>query len=352
MTEPESIAGLDRDDLVAMLKDAGAKSYRADQVLEWLYRRGARSFDEMTNLPVSLREKLAAGLPLFSTRVASDESSRDGTRKFLVELADGHSIETVMIPKSNWRTVCVSTQVGCPVGCVFCASGSAGLVRNLGTGEIVEQLLHASHGLSDEESLSHVVFMGVGEGLLNFDALAKAIGIINAPWGMNIGARRMTVSTVGIRNTIEKLAELGLQVNLAVSLHAPNNKLRGQFIRHGQLLGVDELVSEAEDYFLATGRETTYEYVLLGGVNDSPELAEELAGKIKLSHASVNLIVYNEVEGAGFTSPTDEAVKLFRQTLERRGINVTTRARRGRDVEAACGQLRADALKRDDNGRS
>lgn len=350
MTALESIAGLDRDELVAMLKNAGAKSYRADQVFEWLYRRGATSFDEMANLPRSLREKLAGGLPLFSTKVASEDTSRDGTRKLLVELADGHSIETVMIPRSNRRTVCVSMQVGCPVRCVFCASGSAGLVRNLSTGEIVEQVLHASHGLGDEESLSHVVFMGVGEGLLNFDAFAKAISIINAPWGMNIGARRMTVSTVGMRNTIEKLAGLGLQVNLAVSLHAPNNKLRSQLIPHGQLLGVDELISQAEDYFLATGRETTYEYVLLGGVNDSPELAEELAKRIKLCHASVNLIGYNEVEGAGFISSTDEAEKLFRQTLERRGINVTTRARRGRDVEAACGQLRADALKKDDNG--
>jgi len=345
-----ALGGLDRDELVRLLAKTGEPAYRADQVLQWFYGRRALSFDEMSNLPSSLRARLAGQVRLFSTRVAETRTDLDGTVKLVVALADGHSIESVMIPEGARRTGCLSTQVGCPVRCRFCASGAHGLERNLDAAEIVEQALHLVSTLPADEHLTHLVFMGIGEGLLNLQSLVKAIRILNAPWGVHLGARRMTVSTVGIPGAVSALARVGLQVNLAISLHAPNDGLRARLIPYKGLARVDDLIDAAEDFYLATGREATFEYVLLAGLNDSPELARELARKIKPCHATVNLIPYNEVEGAPFSTPSAEAVKTFRRTLEEGKVHVTMRRRHGTPIAGACGQLRLDVLKRHTDG--
>ena len=346
------VAGLDREELVAVLKVLGEKPYRADQVLRWVHVRRAASFETMTNLAAALRAKLAATLTVCSSDVASRVADEDGTIKLAVRLDDGHTIEAVMIPAGERRTACVSTQVGCPVGCRFCASGSKGLARNLTTAEIVEQVLHLARTCGEEEHLTHLVFMGIGEGLLNFEALAKAMRILNAPWGMHLGARRMTVSTVGVRGGIAKLAALDMQVTLAISLHAPSDALRRQLIPFAKLLSIRDVIDEATDYFEATGRDVTFEYVLLAGVNDSPKQAEALARLVKPCHARVNLIPYNEVTGVAFSRPTREAVRTFRDVLVKGGVRVTRRRRRGSGANAACGQLRRDAMENDAHGRS
>ncbi len=342
MTERAALAGLERDELAELLSGLKEPAYRADQVLDCFYKRRAESFDAMTNLPSALRDKLGRALRLSTSEVADVREDSDGTTKYVVRLADGHTIETVLIPEGPRRTACLSAQVGCPVGCLFCASGARGVARNLEAAEIVEQALHVARRLDRDDRLTHLVFMGVGEPLLNLPRLMKAIRILNAPWGLGIGARRMTVSTVGIPGTIDRLIQSGLQINLAISLHAPTDELRAKLIPHKSLMRVEDLMNAAEDYYELTGREATFEYVLLAGVNDSPDDSKALAKKIKACHATVNLIPYNEVEGSPFKSPARKAVGDFRSALEARGIKVTQRKRHGSGVHAACGQLRLD----------
>jgi 23S rRNA (adenine2503-C2)-methyltransferase len=342
MSGPRALAGLEREELVALLAELDAPAWRADQILSWFYARRVDSFDAMTNIPAALRAKLPERLALFTSGAEETVADPDGTTKLGIRLADAHTIEAVMIPEDTRRTGCVSTQVGCPIGCLFCASGAKGFARNLETHEIVEQVVHLERLLAAKGRLTHLVFMGIGEGMLNLPRLIKAIRVVNAPWGLNIGARRMTVSTVGVPNTIGKLARSGIQVNLAVSLHAPTDALRAKLIPRKTILKVDELIDEAEDYYEATGREVTYEYVLLAGMNDSFEIAEELAEKIKPCHASVNLIPYNETPGSAFRRPGPDAVKHFHTVLKRAGVPATVRRRRGSRVHAACGQLRLD----------
>ena len=351
MSDLRPLAEFDNHELAELVMALGERAYRAEQILDWFYNKRAAWFDEMTNLPAELRRELSERVSPFTTLVTHTETDRDGTVKLVVNLTDGHRVESVMIPERKRRTGCISTQVGCPVGCVFCASGAKGLERNLQTAEIVEQALHLEHALPADEHLTHLVFMGIGEGLLNFARLAKAIHILNAPWGLHIGARRMTVSTVGIPGTIGKLEQFPLQISLAISLHAPTDRLRAQLIPYRNLLTVNQLIDEAEDFYQATGREVTFEYVLLAGVNDSAELAQELAKKVKPCHARVNLIPYNEVAGAGFSTPSKEGVREFRDVLKKHGVRVTARRRRGIGVNAACGQLRIDATERDDHDR-
>jgi 23S rRNA (adenine2503-C2)-methyltransferase len=304
----------------------------------------------MTNLSTDLRRRLADELTLFTTDVAEEDRADDDTVKLVLRLADGHTIEAVMIPDRKRRTGCLSTQVGCPVGCQFCASGAAGLARNLSAAEIVEEALHLERVLAEGERLTHLVFMGIGEALLNFDNVARAIETLNAPWGLNIGARRMTVSTVGVRGTIGQLASLGLQVNLAISLHAPDDALRARLIPYGPLMSVRELVEAAADYREATGRDVTFEYVLLAGVNDTAEQAEALAKVAKSCHAAVNLIPYNQVAGGRFKRPARQVVSRFQNTLNHRRVIATVRRSRGSVRASACGQLRLDALKKEADG--
>lgn len=344
MNDLRPLAQLDLHELVEIVIALGEPQYRAEQIMDWFYTKRAGWFDEMTNLPAGLRGKLAETFATFTTVVTHTEQADDATVKLVVSLSDGHRIESVMIPVHKRRTGCISTQVGCPVGCVFCASGTRGCERNLEVAEIVEQVLHLVHALPAGEHLTHLVFMGIGEGLLNFDRLTQAIRILNAPWGLHIGARRMTVSTVGIPGTISKLAQFPLQVNLAISLHAPTDEIRRRLVPYANLLSVDGLMDEAEDFYQATGREVTFEYVLLAGINDSPELAEHLAKRAKPCHATVNLIPYNEVSGTGFSAPSAAMVTAFRGILRNRGVRVTARRTRGTGVDAACGQLRLDAV--------
>ena len=345
-----ALAGLDREELVAAFAALELPAYRADQVLDWFYKRRADSYDLMTNLPSALREKLPGSVRLYSSRVSDASEDADGTTKFVVRLHDGHTIETVLIPQRPRLTACLSAQVGCPVRCRFCASGAKGVARNLETAEIVEQALHVTRRLDREDRLTHLVFMGVGEPLLNLPRLLKAIRILNAPWGLNVGARRMTVSTVGVPATIDKLIAAGIQVNLAISLHGPTDEMRAKLIPYARLMRVDDLMNAAEDYYEFTGREPTFEYVLLAGVNDTPEVAKVLAKTVKPVHATVNLIPYNEVvlargEKSEFKTPSMKSVKEFRFALESRGVNVTLRRRHGTGVHAACGQLRLDGMK-------
>ncbi len=343
MSTPIALAGLERDEVLQALAPLGQPAYRADQVLEWYYKRRADSFNLMTNIPGALREKLPDFIALSSSEVADAREDADGTTKLAIRLHDGHTVETVLIPERPRLTACLSTQVGCPVGCAFCASGARGVERNLETAEIVEQAMHVERRLDRDDRITHIVFMGIGEGLLNLPRLLKAVHILNAPWGLNIGARRMTVSTVGIPGTVEKLIASGLQISLAISLHAPTDELRAKLIRHKTLMSVEDLMNAAEDYYEYTGREPTFEYVLLAGVNDSADMAKALAKRLKSVHATVNLIPYNEVEGSGFKRPSMNIVKDFRRALETRGVNVTLRRRHGEGVRAACGQLRLDS---------
>lgn len=341
------VVGALRDELAAFLAGYGQPAYRADQVLRWVYRRSAADFGEMTDLPKGLRCILAQHAVLFTSRVAQVLESRDGTCKLLVALGDGAAVESVVIPEGKRRTVCVSTQVGCPIGCAFCASGMGGFQRNLAAGEIVEQVLHAAHLLRDAHpkgkvlsgsSLTNIVVMGMGEPLMNYEALVRALRILTAPWGLALSPRRITVSTVGLPSRIRQLAAEGPGVNLAVSLHAADDLTRERLVPHAQPLR--EVVAAARDYLRQTGREVTFEYVLVKGVNDSAADARGLAELVGRENILVNLLPLNRVEGLAYDEPPASRVERFAAELRRRGVRAQVRRRRGDDIAGACGQLR------------
>ncbi len=321
------------------LMHRGEAGYRAKQIIEWIYERGVSTFDEMTNLSRTLRQRLSADLRLYASTVVRDVESTDRTRKLLLRWADGATTECVMIPDGRRRTACISTQVGCPVGCVFCASGLNGLDRQLTAGEIVEQAMRVRN-LCGDERLSNVVFMGLGEPLHNYDATLAALRTINAEWGMNIGARKITISTVGLPKQIERLADEKLQITLAISLHAPDDELRRKIIPWAASVSIEALIESANVYFSRTGREVTLEYVLLGDLNDQPEHARELARVAKRTRGNVNLIRYNPVEGLPYRRPESAAATKFQEVLRERGVNSHLRKSRGLDIDGACGQLR------------
>ncbi len=325
-------------ELEAWCRDRGLEGYRAGQLLEWVYRHGAESFEAMTNLPKRLRADLAGQLAIYQSQVTARRQAEDGTDKLLLTWPDGAATECVLIPERRRQTACVSTQVGCPVGCAFCASGLAGFERNLTAGQIVEQAMRLRAG-ADEE-ISHVVLMGIGEPLLNYEAVLSAIRTLNAPWGLAIGARRITLSTVGLPRQIRRLAREGLQINLALSLHAPTDALRRELVPMAETVPIAQIVEATRDYFDETGREVTLEYVLLGGVNDRQAQAEHLVKIARQIRCNVNLIRYNPVVGLPFRAPEPDAVTAFAGVLRRGGVNVQIRASRGGDIEAACGQLR------------
>ena len=281
--DPRFLTDLGLSDFESALADLpGARRFHAAIVRRWVFRRAVHSVDEMTDLPRLLREALARKYPVRGTRLALRSDSEDGTSKLLLELSDGHTIESVIIPEGDRRTLCVSTQVGCGVRCAFCASGMLGIVRNLSPGEIVEQFLVARQLLAEEEShLTNVVFMGGGEPLNNFDNVKAAIFTLNDEDGVGFGARRMTLSTIGIPAKIDRLEELGKQINLAVSLHAPNEELRGRLIPGTDRVPLAEVIAATTRYFERTGREITFEYVLLSGVNDTDECARQLADLLR-----------------------------------------------------------------------
>jgi 23S rRNA (adenine2503-C2)-methyltransferase len=313
---------------------------RVRQVRRWLIAGRAESFDAMTDLPLDLRGELSQSWAPFGTAIDQEQLSSDGTRKLLLRLHDGQRVECVMIPEQDRRTACISTQVGCGMGCVFCASGLNGVARNLSVGEMLEQLIRLRNSLPADERLTNVVVMGMGEPLANLDDLLQALAIAGRKDGLDIGARHVTISTVGLPARIRRLADLGKQYHLAVSLHAPNDDLRNRIVPTNVHTGIDDILAAADYFYEKTGRQVTYEYVLLGGLNDGAQEARQLAGLLLRRHAHVNLIPFNDVEGLPYRRPTAEAQQAFVGALKRVGISVKVRKRKGADIDAACGQLR------------
>jgi 23S rRNA (adenine2503-C2)-methyltransferase len=315
--------------------------YRAAQVWGWLFEKRASQFDQMTDLPKPLRVQMAEEFQIWTTRAEAHPIAADGTEKLLLGLADGNRVECVLLrdDKQN-RTVCISTQVGCAMGCVFCASGLDGVARNLTTGEILEELLQLARLLPAEERIDHIVVMGMGEPLANLDRLLPALAVATDPRGLAISARRITISTVGIPKAIRRLADENHQYHLAVSLHAPDDELRNQLVPTNRKTGIAAILEAADYYFEKTGRRPTYEYVLLGGLNDQPEHAQKLAALLAGRPALVNVIPYNPVAGLPYQTPPSFATARFVQILEQAGLSVAVRWRKGDRIDAACGQLR------------
>ncbi|UAL54211.1 MULTISPECIES: 23S rRNA (adenine(2503)-C(2))-methyltransferase RlmN [Metabacillus] len=341
-----SIYSLELGELQDWLTEKGEKPFRAAQIFDWLYIKRASSFEEMSNLSKALRGKLDEHFVLTTLKTIIQQTSNDGTMKFLFELHDGYSIETVLMRHEYGNSVCVTTQVGCRIGCTFCASTLGGLKRNLEAGEIVAQVVKVQKALDElGERVSHVVIMGIGEPFDNYDEMMGFLKIINHDDGLNIGARHITVSTSGIIPKIYKFADEHLQINFAVSLHAPNTELRSRLMPINKAYKLPELMEAIEYYVNKTGRRVSFEYGLFGGVNDQVEHAEELAKLIKHLKCHVNLIPVNYVPERDYVRTPREQIDLFEKTLKKRGINVTTRREQGHDIDAACGQLRAKERK-------
>lgn len=322
----------------------GDRPYRAEQIRRWIYGKRINDFSEMHDVPAALRQALAAEFDLFASTIVRHQKSVDGTQKLLLALRDGESVECVLMPEEDRRTVCISTQVGCAMGCVFCASGLFGVKRNLSTGEILDQILRLDRLLPASERITNVVVMGMGEPLANLRNLLPALDTLNEKGALGLGARRITVSTVGLPEKIRELARHGTPYNLAVSLHAPNDELRNRIVPVNDKIGVDAILAAADDYFATTGRRVTYEYCLMGGVNDEPAHARELARRLRERNAHVNLIPMNPVASVDLETPTAPRTNSFVETLTQGGVNVTVRKRRGADIDAACGQLRLSEL--------
>jgi 23S rRNA (adenine2503-C2)-methyltransferase len=326
--------------LAQWLKERNQGTYRLGQVRKWLFERRATEFGQMTDLPQALRDELARGFTLWTTQIARHTQADDGTEKLLLTLADGGQIECVLLRDEVRRTICISTQVGCGMGCVFCASGLDGLMRNLTTGEIVEQMLRLQLLLGPEERLSHIVVMGMGEPLANLDALLPALEEASRADGLGISARRITISTVGLPKAMRRLTDMNSRYRLAVSLHAPNDELRHRIVPISEKIPLQEILDEADRYFDQSGRQLTFEYVLLADLNDSQAHAAELANVLGDRTALLNVIPYNPVAGLPYGTPSQAAQRTFRKTLEDRGIAVKFRHRKGDAIDAACGQLR------------
>ena len=322
---------------------------RGRQIRRWILQGRAESFAAMSDLPRSLREELAETFSLFSTTVERHLLSRDDTHKLLLKTDDGHFIECVLIQEDGRHTACISTQVGCGMGCVFCASGLNGVERNLTVGEILEQLIRLRNLTPTERRLTHIVVMGMGEPLANLDHLLEALAVAGDHHGLGIGARHITISTVGLPAKIRRLADLKKQYHLAVSLHAPNDALRTEIVPTNRQTGISAILDAADYFFHQTGRQVTFEYVVLGGQNDQPIHARQLAQLLCGRKAHVNLIPWNDVRHLPFKRPRDQDLAGFIDHLRRSGVSVTVRNRKGADIDAACGQLRREASKTNDS---
>jgi 23S rRNA (adenine2503-C2)-methyltransferase len=339
-TAPAAILDVPRDDLFACLEKHGSPRMRLQQIHRWLIAGRAESFEQMSNLPRALRDELTAHFLPLGIRIDHHDHSKDGTHKLLLRLSDGQAIECVLLQEDNRRTACISTQVGCGMGCVFCASGLNGVARNLTVGEILEELIRMRNLLPAPEQLTHIVVMGMGEPLANLDNLLAALELACGREGMNIGARHVTISTVGLPAKIQRLAELGKQYHLAVSLHAPNDALRNRIVPTNPKTGLEPILAAADEFFQKTGRQVTFEYVLLRDLNDGTVQARELARLLRGRQAHVNLIPFNEVEGLPYRPPTQESLAAFTTILRENNISVKVRKRKGSEIDAACGQLR------------
>jgi len=343
---PLDFVELERSDLEAAFVQLGFERFRARQVFRWVYRRGVTSFDAMTDLSQPLRKSLAATVAVTTPHVIQRERSADGTEKFLLELDDGKQIEAVFIPDTPSMTFCVSTQVGCAMACRFCLTGKMGLIRNLTAGEIVGQVRVLAGALGMLERRFNIVLMGMGEPLHNYDETMKALRILNDEHGLAVSPRRVTLSTVGLLPALERLGREPIMPNLAISLHAPSDATRGELVPLNRKYGVSEIIEACKRFPLKRRSRITFEYVLLAGVNDSPEDARELARLLTGVKSKVNLIPLNAAPGIPYERPTDETVDRFAQILADRHHTVSVRKSRGRDIRAACGQLIVEGPRR------
>lgn len=341
-----NIYDLSKEELENYFESIGDKKFRAVQILEWLYRKKATSFDEMTNLSKLAIQTLKDNFIIEGLNLKTKFVSSDGTIKFLFELNDGNLIETVLMRHNYGNSVCVTSQVGCNMGCSFCASGELGKVRNLTLAEMALQVLYVDNYLNVEnQRVSNIVVMGIGEPFDNYETLLKFLTIVNYPKGLEIGARHITVSTCGIVPKIYEFADFSLQINLAVSLHAPTNELRSKMMKINKVYKIEELIEALKYYLDKTNRRITFEYILIKGVNDRDQDALDLIKLVKNINCYVNLIPYNEVITNPYKASSHERCEEFFEILRKHGINATLRMEHGNDVAAACGQLRAQAIK-------
>lgn len=341
MQAKKSLLEFDWDQLQEELKQFELPRFRLEQIRRWYFSRKAGSIAEMTDISKLLREELDEQYAVFVGDVAAHHKSDDGTEKLLIEWPDGNRVECVLLRDNrNHRTACISTQVGCAMGCLFCASGLDGFVRNLTRGEIIEQILRLNQLLPKAERLTHLVIMGTGEPLLNLPALLPALAEVTSQESLDISRRRVTVSTVGIPRGIEELANAGISYRLAVSLHAPNDTVRDAIVPQNRHAGIAKILEASDFFFEKTGRRVTFEYVLIDGLNDHPDHARELVSLLKTRTAIVNLIPFNPVNGLPYRTPSQVNVRHFVETLQMGGVDVKIRFRKGDAINAACGQLR------------
>ena len=333
-----NLKSLTQPELADILKELGQPKFRAKQVYTWLHK-GVRSYDEMTNLPKGLRDALAEAYPIYVPKVVrKQESSRDGTIKYLWELADGNCVETVLMRYHYGNTVCISTEVGCAMGCAFCASTLGGLVRRLEPHEMLDQVLFTQ--IDSGLPVSHIVLMGIGEPLDNFDNVMRFLELVNSPDGMNISMRHISLSTCGLVPKIDALAQRKLQISLAISLHGSNDEIRNKIMPVNKAYPIDVLLEACRRYYAATSRRIHFEYAMIDGVNDSESCARELLRRLKGLPAHVNLIPLNHVEESPLKPSSKAAVAKFQKILEDGGVTATVRRTLGGDIDASCGQLR------------
>ena len=339
----KNIKDYNLDDLKEELVSLDEKKFRAEQIFKWLYVDKVKSFDEMTNLSLDLREKLKNNFTICNYNIIKKLESSDGTKKYLFDVLDGNAIETVLMQYHHGKTVCVSSQIGCKMGCKFCASTGIPFVRNLTAGEIVEQILAVEQDINDK--ISNIVFMGIGEPLDNYDNVIKAIKILNNPKGLNIGTRHISVSTSGLVPRIYDLANEKIQCTLSISLHATNDEKRSSMMPVNNRYNIEELMKACKDYIKITNKRISFEYALAKDNNDNLEDAKQLVKLLKGMLGHVNLIPINKIENGKFTKSTNENILKFRDYLNENGIVATVRRELGSDIDAACGQLRRKNLK-------
>lgn len=339
----KNIKDYNLEDLKQEMLSIGEKPYRAEQIFKWIYIDKVKTFEEMTNLSLELRKKLEENYTMCNFKILKKQESSDGTKKYLFDVLDGNAIETVLMEYNSWKTICVSSQIGCKMGCKFCASTGIPFVRNLTSGEIVEQILAVEQDIQGR--ISNVVFMGIGEPLDNYENVIKAIKIINNPKGINIGARHISVSTSGLVPRIYDLANENIQCTLSISLHATTDEKRSSMMPINNRYNIAELMQACRDYIKITNKRISFEYALAKDNNDNLEDAKELVNLLKGMICHVNLIPINKIENGKFTKSSNENIIKFRDYLNEHGIVATIRRELGSDIDAACGQLRRKNLK-------
>lgn len=338
----KNIKDYNLEELKQELKEIGEKPFRAEQIFKWLYAQKVQTFDEMTNLSLELREKLKENYTICNFNILKKQESKDGTIKYLFDVLDGNAIETVLMKYHHGNSICVSSQIGCKMGCKFCASTGINFIRNLTSGEIVEQIIRVEQDTG--ERISNVVLMGIGEPLDNYDNVVNAIRSINHPKGLNIGARHISISTSGLVPQIAQLAEENIQCTLSISLHATNNQKRSSMMPVNNTYPIEELLQACKDYIAKTNRRISFEYALAKDNNDNLEDAKQLVKLLKGMLCHVNLIPINQIENGTFSQSSNENIMRFRDYLNAHGIVATIRRELGSDIDAACGQLRRKNL--------